>query len=404
MRKPVFFFLFSFILLLSLNTLPQGVGQYEDEAPLRSWNILGIASGKSSSLGGITVILVDDLSAIFTNPSVSAGIDEMRLEGGIEASSAELYRYSLVNTGAIASTTLKGKGLGSYFIAFSLPSRGFNLSFAWGKIEDINRPSAGFSTQWGESLAADFSGRTSLFSIALSKKTGRVSFGLGFNYLYGFFARDVNHIINEGPAFVYYTEQVKEEFSGYYFTLGTTFELNSRFNLAFSLRTPYERKGEGRVFREMETVWEDIIGDYRSSDDRYAQPLALLFGGSYRFSDDILLAFELDYLRWSSYRVTYFADELPRNFKDTFIFRLGAEYNLHLTRDERAITVPLRIGYLFDPQPVPSPNYRYHYLTCGSGFSLSRLSCDFGFQYGFERSSGENMSAIRFITSLSYRF
>lgn len=404
MRKSTLLFLFGFLFVLSLTVFPQAVGQYEDEAPLASWNILGPLSGRSGSLGGITVVLSNDPASIFTNPASLSNIGGATVAGSVELLSARLFRYSIVNTGVIVSLPRNEGGLGSGFVAFLYPLRGFNLAFAFGRLENISRPTASFTTGWGEKLSQTFGGWTNIFSFGVSKNAGRFSFGFGAHYLSGYFSKNLNYTLNEGISFAYYTDEAREDFSGYYFTLGTTFKPTPKLTLGLSLRTPYERKGEGRVRREMKTSQVDIIGDYRSGDDRYQEPLAFLFGSSYQVSGKLLLLMEVDYLRWSSYRVTYFSEDLPRNFDDTLLFRLGAEYTFTAVRNGRRVSLPLRVGYLYDPQPVTYLRYRYHYLTLGGGFSFARFSCDLAFQYGFERSSGENLSNVRFITSISYRF
>ena len=115
-------------------------------------------------------------------------------------------------------------------------------------------------------------------------------------------------------------------------------------------------------------------------------------GISYRFSDKLMAGINLNYVFWSAYESLDLDFEIntialndlqsPREYKNTLIFRTGAEY---LVLDN----LFLRAGAYFDPSPVnefyfspETPGLNNIGLSTGlSFFPLENLSIDFSFLY-----------------------
>ena len=87
-RGPRFLLLVFAPALALLTSLPASaqlvVGQYEDEAPLRTWNTFGIPSAPSVGLGGTQFARAFDSSVALVNPALLMS----------------LPRYSVTLTGA----------------------------------------------------------------------------------------------------------------------------------------------------------------------------------------------------------------------------------------------------------------------------------------------------------------
>ena len=80
------------------------LGQYEDEAPLRSWNILGRISAAGLAMGGIQVVMPSDSSVGMSNPALLEDLPRFTLSLGGTHDAASLYRFSIVNTGILETT------------------------------------------------------------------------------------------------------------------------------------------------------------------------------------------------------------------------------------------------------------------------------------------------------------
>jgi hypothetical protein len=81
------------------------LGQYEDEAPLATWNTLGAASAPSLALGGTQFARARDVSSALANPALLAGLPGFSVSLSASYGSASLFRYALVNTGVVTSSS-----------------------------------------------------------------------------------------------------------------------------------------------------------------------------------------------------------------------------------------------------------------------------------------------------------
>src|SRR5512136_1825422 len=75
------------------------LGQYEDEAPLGSWNLIGAPPAAAVGLGGALLARAWDPSVSLRNPALLTSLP--RLSASVSASygGASLFKYALVNTG-----------------------------------------------------------------------------------------------------------------------------------------------------------------------------------------------------------------------------------------------------------------------------------------------------------------
>ncbi|MEI6747833.1 MAG: outer membrane protein transport protein [Bacteroidota bacterium] len=121
-------------------------------------------------------------------------------------------------------------------------------------------------------------------------------------------------------------------------------------------------------------------------------PANLDFGMSYEFSDKLNVAFSINNVLWSVYDTLAFdfakntpalADSKgPRSYKNTVIYRIGAEY-------KTCSFFTLRVGGYFDPSPVNSqylwaetPSLDNTGLTAGfSIMPVKKMSIDMSFLY-----------------------
>ena len=134
-------------------------------------------------------------------------------------------------------------------------------------------------------------------------------------------------------------------------------------------------------------------------DAELPMPMNMSFGLGYRVTDKLLLAADLQYVGWSAYESLDFdfeAESVPdshnrRDFENTLIYRLGAEY----THNEKIL---LRAGIYYDSTPIPedlltpeTPGANKIGMSLGLGYQINdKLSLDASLLYihGEKRKDG----------------
>jgi long-subunit fatty acid transport protein len=65
------------------------------------------------------------------------------------------------------------------------------------------------------------------------------------------------------------------------------------------------------------------------------------------------------------------------------------------------ISIPLRAGLSFDPQPMKEPGSSYFYYSLGTGFHWEKFHLDAGLLFGQEKGSGDSLSGQKAVLSLT---
>jgi hypothetical protein len=133
-------------LLLSLpaaSTAQLTLGQYEDEAPLRTWNSFGAATAASIGRGETILSQAGDCSAGLSNPALLAGLPKFTLSLSGSYGRNTLFRYSIVNTGVLVTKTNLGLGLFAIdFGGVSFRIKGWTFALTAALSEIYDRPGA----------------------------------------------------------------------------------------------------------------------------------------------------------------------------------------------------------------------------------------------------------------------
>ena len=151
-------------------------------------------------------------------------------------------------------------------------------------------------------------------------------------------------------------------------TLG--FEGDITYELPYQLPSPLNL-----LFTEMEGSADMPLPD-------------IITGGvAFKVTDNLEVEADIQYNIWSVYdKLEIYGDgekvdEVEENWKDSIIFRIGAEYMVN----EK---IALRCGYLYDqtPQPVETmdpmlPDADRHGFTFGVGYKMNNFSVDFAYYY-----------------------
>lgn len=382
------------------------LGQYEDEAPLRTWNIFGFQTASSLGRGDTTFTIASDCSVALTNPALL--IDLPRFTATLNATSyfTSLYKFSLVNTGVLSTER------NSFLIFYALDLGGLSYQFkGWAfaltmaLIEIYDRPGAKYEYSYQGRLyyTLDFSQKGILrnTNLSIARRLGRrFQIGLGFNLVTGDLKREV--VENWLTPGITISDNKSQDFSGFFLNGGIVAKITDKWAAALVFRTPYTKKSESKS--ELEYSAPSGGTDIKitaDSSDAYNQPLVAGLGINYKFSPKFQVFSDFSYFDWSGYKVEYFAEEMERNFKDTLKASVGAEYLASLRIFKADAFIPLRIGVAYDPQPMRDPNSAYTYFSTGTGLHWRMISLDLGASFGRENGSGNSLEARRISLSLS---
>jgi hypothetical protein len=117
------------------------LGQYEDEAPFRTWNSFGIATASSLALGETQFTIAADCSVALSNPALLSHLPRITFTLSSSLSSASFYKYSIVNTGVLFTVeNLSSELLGLDFAGASFRVKSCTLALSMALFESYHRP------------------------------------------------------------------------------------------------------------------------------------------------------------------------------------------------------------------------------------------------------------------------
>jgi len=404
---------FAAIIILVATLLPASswaqlnLGQYEDEAPFRTWNTFGIPTAPSLGMGEARFALAHDPSAALTNPALLTSLHSSSITINGSYSTASFNKYSIVNTGVLY--TQGNSSIGVYtldFAGLSATFKGWALGLSVGLLEQYDRPShkPGYEYQGQIAYTIDLrqDGILRNYNISLARKFfGRLAFGIGINFISGFMEKNIeeNYLYED----VIITDFKKNDFKGLYINGGIAVDVTDRLTAAAIFRTPYSKEAKSRSsLRYYIPGGNTDIEINAAATNIYKQPLVLGVGFDYRLSEVFRVASDVSFFNWSSYSVEYYGEDLERTFRNIIKFGGGLEYLSSLNIFGQDVLVPLRVGMSYDPQPMKEPSSHYLYYTIGIGFYWRGLRLDTGTFFGNEKGSGQDLFARRFSVSLSY--
>ena len=411
---PVFF-AFRLSLLITLLTVLAAassgqllLGQYEDEAPLRSWNTFGLAAAPSLGRGETQLAFAADCSAAMVNPALLLSLPKFSacLNGSYSRSS--LFRYSVVNTGVL--DTVKNPMIDLFSLDFAgvcLNLDGWAVSLTAALIESYDRPSIAARSYFqglpDYEISFDQTGCLRNFSLAIARAFGpAVQAGVGLNLVRGELHREV--VDRDFGDDITISHLVDQKITGFFLNAGILVRLSGQFDLACAVRSPYDKKAasESRYRYQAPRGGTDILID-AAADSFYRQPWAAGVGVRYGLSDRFRLLADVVYFLWSKYRADFFGEEERRDFRDTFKAGVGGEYIFVVRIFRRDAAIPLRLGVSYDQQPAQNPGSAYTSFSFGTGIRWRWIVFDIGGVFGRESGSGHALKTMRFASSLGIR-
>ncbi len=385
------------------------LGQYEDEAPLGTWNNYGSPSAAPVGLG-VLFARGGDPAITSANPALLVALPRLSASASASFAASTLRKFSLVNTGVVQTNGNPAASVGAFdngAVAFRLGEWGFALSAS--APESYARPAI-FADSGGSSpsyeLRFDQTGQLRVFHGAVCRRLFKGwSVGVGLNFATGSLARSVVERTVSPTRTVAITDVKDESFSGFFVNGGIAWEASERLTASLVFRSSCSRRGDGRsLYRyEVPEAGTDIRIDGEGAIE-YVQPWVVGAGCDYRLSEAWSFVAELAWFGWSAYRVTYFDEPLARPFRDIFRAGGGVEYLAAAPMFGGSARIPLRLGVSYDPQPMTEPRSAYLALTLGTGLRWRDMAIDIGGWLGRESGSGDALRSGKIILSVRYIF
>jgi long-subunit fatty acid transport protein len=401
------FLLFIFV----LSTIPANaqlmIGQYEDEAPFRTWNTFGIQSASAVGRGETQFALVADSSAAVINPARLTALPKFSFTLNGSYSAASFYKYAIVNTGVLFTEGNSSMGIYALdFAGIAFTHNGWAFGISAGLLENYERPPQNPDYEYGGKIQYLFefaqSGYIRNYNIALARRIGqRVSVGIGVNYITGSMEKTIveNYYFNG----VTISDTKFHDFKGFYLNGGLTAEVTQKLTIAAVFRTPFTKDADSKSDLHYDSPQGNTdIRIEAAAANKYKQPLVCGVGLDYRFSPQLRISTDVSFFDWSSYSITYFDETIKRDFKNIIKVGGGLEYTGSIRLFRQNIQVPVRGGISYDPQPIEEPNTHYLYYTLGVGMHWHRLHLDAGAMLGSEKGSGHDLTGRKFSITLSY--
>ncbi len=383
------------------------MGQYEDEAPLASWNAPGIALAPSLACGGAGIAAAWDASAVLVNPALSCALPRFTAAVSFSYLSASLMRYSVLNTGVFSTPgPLKDRSYGVDFGGLAVRLGNWAFAASADLAENYGRPLLEYRAEaQGDPvyfIRVEQTGWLRSFNLTVARKISRrLAAGLGFRLLRGKLERTITETFAADGVLI--DDGRRQTFSGFCWNAGLTYAFSERVSGGLVFRAPFVKRASSRSLLEYRVPASGTdIAIAADEKDRYEQPWVAGAGVSWRPSENLRVVSDIRFFKWSAYRASYFGEPKVRDFRDVWTGAAGVEYLGSYRLFSRNVRSPLRVGVAVDPQPMKTAKSSYVYLTFGSGLVLGRLRIDVGAAVGRERGSGDGLSARRVAMTLSY--
>lgn len=382
-------------------------GQYEDEAPRRSWNAFGSPTAVSLALGEARFALVHDASAALGNPALLARLDRftLTLSGGYHT--AEFYRFGIVNTGPVGSNG--NLSAGAYALEFggAAVRRGrWAFALAAGLVEDYGRPEIETSTSSGNTVTYTLlwhqGGVLRVFNASAACDLGRgFTAGLGIDIESGSLERRVHEEFPTDGVVI--GDEKNQSLGGWFVNAGLTWRIRGGPLLGFVFRSSSSRKADNRsVLSYASSRTATDIRIEASASDTLRQPWVAGAGFNWDLGGGFRAVADAAFFAWSAYKANFFGEPLARDFRNVLRAGGGLEYSAFYNLAGRPVRMPIRAGFLLDPQPMKTPRSAYAVLTLGTGLEIGRLGLDLAAQIGRESGSGYGLAFRRLAISLNY--
>lgn len=350
-----------------------------------------LQGNKQNGFGLVGTPLSWGSSSIFYNPgALSFMTDKMHFEVGA--------------SGIMSNVAFQQSG-STYTAETDNPLSTPFYAYGAGKINEMITVGLGVYTPFGSTSKwqDDWSGKFLVQNISLKaifiqptiSFNLNEKFGVGAGFIYTIGSVEINKALNYGSNS---DVNLKSNASGMGFNLGVFYKASDKLSLGLNYRSKINMKVDGGDAKfSVPASLNTKIPASNKFDTELPLPANLDFGVAYQATEDLLIAFEINWVMWSTYDSLSFTfhesgallnSSNPRKYKDSFIPRIGLQYNLMENLQLRAgayyDSSPTNADY-FTPETVSLNTFAY---TLGLSYSpIEMLSIDVSFLQLFGQTS-----------------
>ncbi|WP_430817859.1 OmpP1/FadL family transporter [Carboxylicivirga sp. RSCT41] len=344
-----------------------------------------------------------------TGTGLMLGASSMHFNPGALSFMDKKYEFSLGVSGVFSKNTFQKQAPSAYEAKSDNPVGTPFYFYGATKLNDklvvglsVTTP-YGNTLKWGDNwdgkyLIQDISLRAIFVQPTLSYKINdKLGFGIGLMAVNG------NVDLNRALPVQYSGGDASVNISGntwaFGFNAGVSYQASDKLSFGLSYRSEVmveldEGDADFTVPASLNALYPDT-----KFQSELPMPTNITFGVGYQVNDKLLLAADLQYVGWSAYENLNFdfeAESVPdsynaRDFENTMIYRVGAEYSLN----EKA---QFRAGIYYDSTPIPedrltpeTPGTNKIGMSLGFGYKINdKLSLDASLLYihGEKREDG----------------
>lgn len=333
---------------------------------------------KQQGMGGAGNALPVDAASVFFNPGSVSFLKENSVNIGFTPTFANTL-FEDANSTSIGRTN---SPMGTPFSAYAVYRKNEESKFFYG---------LGIYTPFGSTIQYEdgWTGRFALTKLQLKsifiqptlsyKLNDRIGIGAGFVYSIGNVNLQKDIPVQDADG-NYGHAELDGKASGFGYNIGLFVQVMEKLNIGLSYRSQVNMEvAEGTATF---TVPSSLTANFPSGTFSSALPLPQVatLGLAYKLNDKLAFALDVNYVGWKAYDTLAFDyaqntaslvdTKSARNYKNTFAFRLGANYALSEKFDARlglayGLT-PVQNGYVTPETPDAN---RINY-TAGLGYKI----------------------------------
>ena len=333
---------------------------------------------KQQGMGSTGTALPTDAAALFFNPGSAVFVNENSINIGFTPVFANTL-FEEEGTEAIGRTN---SPMGTPFSLYALYKKNEESKISFGLA--VYTP-FGSTVQWEDNWLGRFAlTRLQLQSIFVQptisyKVTDRIGVGAGFVYCYGKvnLQKDIPVMDEEGN---YGHAELAGKANGFGANAGIFLKATDKLSFGLTYRSKVMMSVDEGVATF--TVPSSLEANFPSGTFSASLPLpqVLTFGTAYTISEKLDMALDVNHVSWKAYDTLAFDyaentaslvdTKSARNYKNSFAFRIGAEYKI-------LPTFFVRAGVAYGMSPVPNgyvtpetPDGNRISYTLGLGYQL----------------------------------
>lgn len=382
-----------------------GPGQYTEEAPLGSWNILGPDTAVGLGSGFCRLARVASGEVIYSNPALLTQLPPFTFSLSSSFNQTQLFSYWLVNTGVIATRgNLTARTWQLDHFGLSWRAGHWTIGLGVALTENYGRPGLEYRYVYNQVVYNQMQiwqvGHLSGYAVSLAGRLSQnLSLGASLIYERGYLERSLDEFWTQDEIQLLDYRYLK--ITGFRVVAGLSYEINNRLSLGLSLSPPYIRKDKGESRLTYLTALTEIETESQASD-RITRPLTIGLGGKLVINQHLDAYLDILYFGWKRYHFSYFGEDQFRNFRDTVRTGAGLEYRTRFRFLGRIWASPYYLGLAVDPQPDLEVRSTYYFLTFGSGLQSELLGLSFSAALGLESGSGHALKRHKLAITLDF--